>query len=157
MFLDHCYAFGLLLKPSSLKKKFLKEGDPSWPIFAPPWIRPWTDLAAKTTTLVRDLEYFIHTKFHQNPSSGSGEEIKNVNSLTDGRTTDGRQTTRGAFGSCALKILWVSFNAKQNILKFWQFYIYCKSSFIFMYFIFNFVFHIHLWVHQDAKINNIFF
>ena len=54
----------------------------------------------KTTTLVRDLDYFIHTKFHQNPSSGSGEEVENVNSLTDrrttddGRTDDGRQTTR---------------------------------------------------------------
>ena len=51
----------------------------------------------KTTTLVRDLEYFIHTKFHQNPSSGSGEEVENVNSLTDDRrrtTDDGRRTTR---------------------------------------------------------------
>ena len=53
----------------------------------------------KTTTLVRDHEYFIPTKFHQNPSSGSGEEVENVKSLrrtdgrrrrrTDGRTTDG--------------------------------------------------------------------
>ena len=32
----------------------------------------------KTTTLVRDHEYFIPTKFHQNPSGGSGEEVKNV-------------------------------------------------------------------------------
>ena len=47
MFLDHCYAFGLLLYPSGLKKKFLKEGDPPLPIFAPPWIRPWADLAEK--------------------------------------------------------------------------------------------------------------
>ena len=28
MLLDHCYAFGLLLEPSGLKKKFLEEGDP---------------------------------------------------------------------------------------------------------------------------------
>ena len=48
----------------------------------------------KTTTLVRDLEYFIHTKFHQNPSSDSGEEVENVNSLTDGRRTDGRTDDR---------------------------------------------------------------
>ena len=50
----------------------------------------------KITTLVRDLEYFIHTKFHQNLSSSSGEEVENVNCLTDdGRTTDdGRRTTR---------------------------------------------------------------
>ena len=49
----------------------------------------------KTTTLVRDHEYFIPTKFHQNPSSGSGEEVENVkvNGRTDdddGRTDDGR-------------------------------------------------------------------
>ena len=57
----------------------------------------------KTTTLVRDHEYFIPTKFHQNPSSGFGEEVENVKSLrtdddgrrttTDGRT-DGRRTVR---------------------------------------------------------------
>ena len=47
MFLDHFYAFGFLLLPSGLKKKFPEEGDPLWPIFAPPWIRPWTDLAEK--------------------------------------------------------------------------------------------------------------
>ena len=47
MFLDHCYAFGLLLWPSRLKKKFFEEGDPLSPILAPPWIRPWADLAEK--------------------------------------------------------------------------------------------------------------
>ena len=40
----------------------------------------------------------MHTKFHQNPSSGSGEEVENLKSLrqTDGRRrrTDGRQTVR---------------------------------------------------------------
>ena len=39
----------------------------------------------------------MHTKFHQNPSSGSGEEVENVKSLRttddDGRT-DGRRTVR---------------------------------------------------------------
>ena len=39
----------------------------------------------KTTTLVQDDEFFIPTKFHQNPSSGSGERLKNVKSL---RQTD---------------------------------------------------------------------
>ena len=43
----------------------------------------------KTTTLVRDHEYFIPTKFHQNPSRGSGEEVENVKSLRT-TTTDGR-------------------------------------------------------------------
>ena len=84
--------------------------------FCPALDPPLDRSGRKTTTLVRDLEYFIHTKFHQNPSSGSGEEFENVNSLTDdgrtddGRTTDGRRTTRDhnrslePKGSCALKI-----------------------------------------------------
>ena len=57
--------------------------------FCPALDPPLDGSGRKTTTLVRDLEYFIHTKFHQNPSSGSGEEVENVNSLTD----DGRRTT----------------------------------------------------------------
>ena len=49
----------------------------------------------KTTTLVRDNEYFIPTKFHLNLSSGSGEEVENVKSLrTDAGRTDGRRTVR---------------------------------------------------------------
>ena len=65
--------------------------------FCPALDPPLDGSGQKTTTLVRDLEYFIHTKFHQNPSSGSGEEVENVNSLTDDgrRTTDGRQTDDG--------------------------------------------------------------
>ena len=48
-----------------------------------------------------DHEYFIPTKFHQNPSSGSREEVENVKvyGQTDGqmdgrRRTDGRRTVR---------------------------------------------------------------
>ena len=59
--------------------------------FGPALDPPLGGSGRKTTTLVRDLEYFIHTKFHQNPSSSSGEEVENVNSLTDGRTTDDGQ------------------------------------------------------------------
>ena len=50
-----------------------------------------------STTLVRDNAYFIPTKYHQNPSSGSGEEVENVKvyaGRTDGGTTDGRRTVR---------------------------------------------------------------
>ena len=47
MLLDHFCAFGLLLWPSALKKKFLKAGYPPRPTFAPPWIRPLADLAEK--------------------------------------------------------------------------------------------------------------
>ena len=61
--------------------------------FGPALDQPLGGSGRKTTTLVRDLEYFIHTKFHQNPSSGSGEEVENVNCLTDGRT-DGRTDDR---------------------------------------------------------------
>ena len=53
--------------------------------FCPALDPPLDGSGRKTTTLVRDLKYFIHTKFHQNPSSGSGEEVENVNSLTDDR------------------------------------------------------------------------
>ena len=63
--------------------------------FCPALDPPLDGSGRKTTTLVRDLEYFIHTKFHQNPSSGSGEEVENVNSLTDARrqTPDDRRRT----------------------------------------------------------------
>ena len=58
-----------------------------WPALDPPLGRS----GRKTTTLVRDHEYFIPTKFHQNLSSGSGEEVENMKSL---RRTDGRRTVR---------------------------------------------------------------
>ena len=47
MLLDHYYTFSLLLYASGLRKKFVEEGDPPWPILAPPWIRPWADLTEK--------------------------------------------------------------------------------------------------------------
>ena len=64
--------------------------------FGPALDPPLGGSGQKTTTLVRDHEYFIPTKFNQNPSSGSGE-VENVKSLrtTDGQTTDGR-TADGA-------------------------------------------------------------
>ena len=67
--------------------------------FGPALDPPLGGSGRKTTTLVRDHEYFIPTKFHQNPSSSSGEEVENVkvygrrltpdDGRTDGRTTDG--------------------------------------------------------------------
>ena len=65
--------------------------------FCPALDPPLGGSGRKTTTLVRDHEYFIPTNFHQNPSSGSGEEVEYVKSLrqTDGRRrTDGRRTVR---------------------------------------------------------------
>ena len=67
----------------------------------------------KTTTLVRDHEYFIPTKFHQNPSSSSGEEVENVKSLrTDGRTDDGRCAMTIAHSS--LRLRWAK-NHNRNL------------------------------------------
>ena len=93
MLLDHCYAFGLLLLSSGLKKKFLEEGDPC-DLFWPCPGSPQGESGRKTTALVRDHEYFNSTKFHKNPSSGSGEEVKNVKVYGRGRRTDGQWTVR---------------------------------------------------------------
>ena len=68
--------------------------------FGPALDTPLGGSGRKTTKLVRDHEYFIPTKFHQNPSSGFGEEVENVKSLRttddddDDRRTDGRRTVR---------------------------------------------------------------
>ena len=92
---------GLLLRPcywntlAILSSRSLENIYDVTPLLAAPLV----DLAQKTTTLLWDLEYFIHTKFHQNPSSGSGE-VENVNCLTDdGRTYNRRRTTRNHNGS----------------------------------------------------------
>ena len=67
-----------------------KGSPPPWPFcIALDQFLSWSD--RNTTTLVSENDFFIPTKFHQNPSSGSYEEVENVNSLTDGRT-DGRTT-----------------------------------------------------------------
>ena len=64
--------------------------------FGPALDPPLGGSGRKTTTLVRDHEYFIPTKFDQNPSSSSGEEVENVKSLRtdDGRRTEGRTDGR---------------------------------------------------------------
>ena len=85
------------------RRSFLKKGTP-WPILAPPWIPPLGGSGRKTTTLVRDHDYFIPTKFHQNLSSGSWEEVENVKSLrTDGRTDDRRCAMTIAHSSLRLR------------------------------------------------------
>ena len=65
--------------------------------FGPTLDPPLGGSGRKTTTLVRDHEYFIPTKFHQNLSSGSGEEVENVKVYGRRRTTtddDGRTDGR---------------------------------------------------------------
>ena len=95
------------------RRSFLKKGTPH-DLFCPALDPPLGGYGRKTTTLVRDHEYFIHTKFHQNPSSGSGEEVENVKvygrRTDDGRTDDGR---------CAMTIahlsLWLRWAKNVNI------------------------------------------
>ena len=59
--------------------------------FCPALDPPLGESGRKATTLVRNLEYFIHTKFHQNPSSGSGEvDVKLYGRMTTDDDDDGR-------------------------------------------------------------------
>ena len=78
--------------------------------FGPALDPPLGGSGRNTTTLVRGHEYFIPTKFHQNPSSGSGEEVENVKVY--GRTDDdGRRRTddgRTDDGQCAMTIAHLS-------------------------------------------------
>ena len=62
-----------------LSKEVLWRRGPPWHIFS----HPGSGYGRKTTTLVRDLEYFIDTKCHQTQFSSSGLEVENVNCLTD--------------------------------------------------------------------------
>ena len=75
--------------------------------FGPALDPPLGGSGRKTTTLVRDHEYFIPTKFHQNPSSGFGEKVENVKSFRrtddDGRTDDGRCAMTIAHSSLRLR------------------------------------------------------
>ena len=94
--LDHCYVFGLLLWPFGLKKKFL-EGDPRDFLLPRPRSAP-VRIWPKNNNACRDHEYFITTKFHQNPPSGSEEEVENWK-FYGRKTTDGR---------CAMTIAYLS-------------------------------------------------
>ena len=83
-----CSCILLVWRRSSLKK------DTPVTYSGPALDPPLGGSCLKTTTLVMDLEYFIHTKCHQNPSSGSGEKVENVKLSNGIRTTDGRPTDR---------------------------------------------------------------
>ena len=89
------------------EEEVLKKGTAHYIItyFCPALGPPLGGSGRKTTTLVRDLEYFIHTKIHQNLLSGFGEEVENVNCLTDDR----RRTDAGqrmiTIGHWSLRLL----------------------------------------------------
>ena len=70
MLLDNCYAFGLLLKPSSLKKKSFGEGDPVT-YFGPALDPPLGGFGPKVNSNVRGHEFLILTKFGKYPSNDS--------------------------------------------------------------------------------------
>ena len=96
------------------RRRFLKKGTPVT-YFCPALDPPLNGFGRNTTTLVRDHEYFIPTKFRQNPSSRSGERVENMKAYgrrrrttEDGRTDDGR---------CAMSIAHLSLRlrwAKNN-------------------------------------------
>ena len=77
------------------KEEVSSRRGPQLPIFAPPLIRPLADLAEKQQNLwgtmmsTSSLPSFI-----KNPSSSSGEEIKNVKSWGQIITSDAGWTTR---------------------------------------------------------------
>ena len=74
MLLDHCYEFGLLLKPSDLKKKLFEERTPPPPpvtYFASPWICPLGKYGQNIFMHVLGHEHFIPTKFRKHPLSSS--------------------------------------------------------------------------------------
>ena len=86
------------------RRSFLKKRTPVT-YFCPALDPPLGGSGQKTTTLVRDLEYFIHTKFYQNPSSSSGEEVENVNCLTDRRQTTDAGQRMITIGHWSLRLL----------------------------------------------------
>ena len=73
MLLDHCYAFGLLLLPSSLKKKFFEEGTPPPPLtyFCHTLDHALGGYGQNILMHVQGHEHFIPIKFCKHPSSGS--------------------------------------------------------------------------------------
>ena len=70
MLLDHCYGFSLLLWSYNLKKKFFEDPLPLCNLFGPV-LDPPRAPGQNALKHVRDLEYFIYTKFHQSLSNSS--------------------------------------------------------------------------------------
>ena len=68
--------------------------------FGPALDPPMGGSGRKTTALVRDNEYFIPTKFHQNSSISLWWRSRKCEKFTDGRRTDGRTDD----GRCAMTI-----------------------------------------------------
>ena len=120
MLLDHWLCFRFVAVAFWSEEEVCWRRGPLVTYFGPALDPPLGGSGRKTTTLVRDHEYFIPTKFHQNPSSGSAEEVENVKSLRrtdeEGRRTDGRRTVRYDNSSLVpsaqgeLKYVWIVLN-----------------------------------------------
>ena len=105
------------------RRSFLKNGNPVI-YFCPALDPPLGGSGRKTTTLVRDHEYFIPNKFHQNQFSSSGEEVENVKSLrTDGR----RRRCAMTIAHSSLRLRW----AKNEQSLWWSFLLLSFSNFQF--------------------------
>ena len=92
------------------RRSFLKKGTIR-DLFCPALDPPLGGSGRKTTTLVRDNEYFIPSKFHPNLSSGSGEDVENVKVY--GRTTP-REDAGGLSREYVLRILSASWKATKG-------------------------------------------
>ena len=96
-----------------MKKKFLEEGDPM--TYFGTALDPPLGRSRRQTTLVKDYEYFILTKFHQNPSSGSEKKLKMWKFTDDddaGPTDDGRR----AMTIAHLSLRWAKTMSIVNVL-----------------------------------------
>ena len=103
MLLDHCYAFGLSLKPSGLKKKFVEEGDPprdliwSRPGSAPGRIWPKNNNTCKGPWVLHS--YQVSSKSFR----WFWRRSRNCEKFTDGRTDNGRCAMTIAHSSLRLR------------------------------------------------------
>ena len=80
MLLDHCYMHLVCCCSVAFRSEeevSWRSGTP-WFFFCPALDMPLGGFGRKTTTLVKDYACLIPTKFHQNQSSGTGEEAENV-------------------------------------------------------------------------------
>ena len=71
MLLDHCHAFGFVAVAFQSEEEVLLEKGPLIDLFLLALDPPLGEVCHKVYTQVRYDEYFIPTKFHKHPSSGS--------------------------------------------------------------------------------------
>ena len=87
MLLDHRFIAETVRSEEDICQRRAPSRPILWHILARPGCTPWR-IWPKTITLVEGDEYFIPTKFRQNPLNSFGEELLNEQNLlrTDKRT-----------------------------------------------------------------------